>query len=131
MSSASSAPVNQRAPKHADTAIDAEMRSEYDFGRAERGRLSTRFPGVAADRAATRARAELELQRLHGMGSAYARLLCRSGIGSVPQLAGMQVDGLYARLARTNALDAVVRRLPGRCQVEAWVREAKASSTGR
>jgi predicted flap endonuclease-1-like 5' DNA nuclease len=66
-----------------------------------------------------------DLYRIKGVGSEYSDLLEAAGVDTVMELAQRNADNLYQKLNETNAIKALVRRLPTPGQVEDWVEQAK------
>ncbi|RME74648.1 MAG: DUF4332 domain-containing protein [Chloroflexi bacterium] len=67
----------------------------------------------------------IDLFRVKGIGEEYADLLEAAGVDTVPELAQRNPDNLYDKLVEVNAEKKLVRQLPGRNQVRAWVEQAK------
>ena len=66
-----------------------------------------------------------DLFRIKGVGPEYADLLEEAGVDTVPELAQRNPDNLYAKMAEVNAAKKLVRRLPTKGMVKAWVSQAK------
>ncbi len=66
-----------------------------------------------------------DLFRIKGIGPEYADLLEEAGVDTVPELAQRNPDNLYAKLAEVNEAKKLVRRLPTKEMVKAWVAQAK------
>lgn len=66
-----------------------------------------------------------DLYRIKGISEEYSDLLEEAGVDTVPELAQRDPDHLYETLVETNRAKKLVRRMPGRDQVAAWVAQAK------
>ncbi len=66
-----------------------------------------------------------DLVRVNGVGEQYADLLERSGVDTVPELAGRNAANLHAKMTEVNAAKKLVRVLPSASKVEGWVTQAK------
>ncbi len=67
----------------------------------------------------------VDLFRIKGVGSEYADLLEQAGVDTVPELAHRNAENLYQKLVEVGEAKKLVRRLPTKGQVEAWIKEAK------
>ena len=66
-----------------------------------------------------------DLFRIKGVGEEYADLLEEAGVDTVVELGKRDPKVLHAKLGAANEAQHLVRRLPTRAQVAAWVRQAK------
>ena len=66
-----------------------------------------------------------DLFRIPGVGEEYSDLLEQAGVDTVVELAKRNPDNLYEELVKVNEKKKLVRRLPTRKQVAAWVQAAK------
>ena len=66
-----------------------------------------------------------DLFRIKGVGEEYSDLLEEAGVDTVPELAQRNAENLLAKMAETNEVKKLVRRLPVLSQVESWVAQAK------
>ena len=66
-----------------------------------------------------------DLDRVAGIGVAYANLLEEAGVDSVKELAKRVPAHLYAKILEINTLKKITTHPPTAQQVEAWVAEAK------
>ena len=66
-----------------------------------------------------------DLYRIRGVSEEYSDLLEEAGVDTVPELAQRNPDNLYEALVETNRAKKLVRHMPGRSQVAAWVAQAK------
>lgn len=66
-----------------------------------------------------------DLFRIKGVGSEFSDLLEAAGVDTVKELAQRNADNLHQKLNETNAVKALVRRLPTPKQVQDWVEQAK------
>lgn len=66
-----------------------------------------------------------DLMRVKGVGEEYSDLLEAAGVDTVVELARRNPDNLYERLVQVNEEKKLVRRLPTREMVAAWVEFAK------
>ncbi len=66
-----------------------------------------------------------DLFRIKGVGGEYADLLEEAGVDTVVELGKRVPKVLLARMRAANEARHLVRRLPARKQVSAWVRQAK------
>jgi predicted flap endonuclease-1-like 5' DNA nuclease len=67
----------------------------------------------------------VDLFRIKGIFEEYADLLEEAGVDTVPELAQRNPANLYDKLVEVNSKKNLVRRLPGKLQVENWVAQAK------
>ena len=67
----------------------------------------------------------VDMFRIKGVGEEYSDLLEAAGVDTVPELAQRNAENLYQKLVETNAEKKLVRHLPGKGQVQAWVAQAK------
>lgn len=67
----------------------------------------------------------LDLMRIKGVGSKYAKLLLAAGIDSVPELATRNPANLLAKMTEVNAAEHIVEALPSEHEVAGWVAMAK------
>jgi len=67
----------------------------------------------------------VDLFRVKGVAEEYADLLEEAGVDTIPELAQRTADNLYAKLSETNAAKKLVRQLPSKDQVAAWIESAK------
>jgi predicted flap endonuclease-1-like 5' DNA nuclease len=68
----------------------------------------------------------VDLFRVKGVAGQYAELLEAAGIRTVAELARLTPENLLPKLGATNSARKLVRKLPARSQVEAWVAQARA-----
>jgi predicted flap endonuclease-1-like 5' DNA nuclease len=68
---------------------------------------------------------QADLFRINGIGRDYAQLLEAAGVDTVPELAGRRPDNLSRDMAKVNEERELVRRVPSRSQVAAWIDTAK------
>ncbi len=66
-----------------------------------------------------------DLFRIPGVGEEYSDLLEQAGVDTVVELARRNPEHLYEELVRVNEKKKLVRRLPTKKQVAAWVQAAK------
>ncbi len=66
-----------------------------------------------------------DLFRIPGVGEEYSDLLEQAGVDTVVELAKRNPDNLYEELVKVNEKKKLVRRLPTKKQVAAWVQAAK------
>ena len=66
-----------------------------------------------------------DLYRIKGINEEYSDLLEAAGVDTVPELAQRDPDNLYQALVETNQAKRLVRHMPGRNQVAAWIAQAK------
>jgi len=66
-----------------------------------------------------------DLSRINGVDVVYSGLLMAAGIATVPDLARRNPTQLCRKLADVNQTADLVRKLPGKNQVSAWVSQAK------
>jgi len=66
-----------------------------------------------------------DLMRVKGIAEEYSDLLEEAGVDTIKELRNRIPDNLYAALVKVNQEKALVRRLPTRGQVRAWVEHAK------
>lgn len=66
-----------------------------------------------------------DLMRVKGVGEEYSDLLEAAGVDTVVELARRNPDNLYEKLVQVNAEKQLVRRLPTREMVVAWIEHAK------
>jgi predicted flap endonuclease-1-like 5' DNA nuclease len=67
-----------------------------------------------------------DLMRIKGVGEEYADLLEEAGVDTVKELRNRNPDNLHAALVEINQQKKLVRQVPGRDQVAAWIEQAKA-----
>ena len=67
-----------------------------------------------------------DLMRIKGVGEEYSERLEEAGVDTVKELRNRNPDNLHAALLQTNEEKKLVRQVPGRNQVAAWVEQAKA-----
>ncbi len=67
----------------------------------------------------------VDLFRVPGIGAEYADLLERSGVDTVPELAGRNAMNLHEKMVEVNEEKKLVREVAGLHQVEKWIAEAK------
>lgn len=68
---------------------------------------------------------QADLTRINGVDVVYSGLLMAAGIATVPDLARRNPTRLCRKLADANQAIDLVRKMPGRNQVNAWVSQAK------
>jgi predicted flap endonuclease-1-like 5' DNA nuclease len=66
-----------------------------------------------------------DLDRVAGIGAAYANLLEEAGVDTVKELAKRVAANLHAKMIEINADKKITTHPPTPQQVEAWVTEAK------
>ena len=66
-----------------------------------------------------------DLQRINGVGDAYARLLRAAGIKTVTALKRRKPENLHTKLSEINAEQNVVEAMPSVEDVADWVTQAK------
>ncbi len=66
-----------------------------------------------------------DLFRIPGVGEEYSDLLEQAGVDTVVELAKRNPDNLYEELVKINEEKKLVRRLPTKKQVIAWIQAAK------
>lgn len=66
-----------------------------------------------------------DLMRVKGVGEEYSDLLEAAGVDTVVELARRNPDNLYEKLVQVNGEKHLVRRLPTREMVAAWIEHAK------
>ncbi len=66
-----------------------------------------------------------DLDRVAGIGAAYANLLEESGVDTVKELSKRTPENLHAKLVETNTAKKITNHPPTAQQVESWVKEAK------
>jgi predicted flap endonuclease-1-like 5' DNA nuclease len=66
-----------------------------------------------------------DLFRIKGIGEQYSDLLEAAGVDTVPELAQRKPENLHAKMVEVNEQKNLVRALPARSAVEAWVASAK------
>jgi predicted flap endonuclease-1-like 5' DNA nuclease len=66
-----------------------------------------------------------DLDRINGIGEAYANLLEEAGVDTVKELSKRVPANLYNRITEINAEKNITMRPPTMQQVETWVTEAK------
>ncbi len=67
-----------------------------------------------------------DLDRVAGIGAAYANLLEEAGVDTVKELSKRTPANLHTRLVEINTARKITNHPPTEQQVEAWVKEAKA-----
>ena len=67
----------------------------------------------------------VDLFRIKGVAEEYADLLEEVGVDTIPELAQRSADNLYAKLNEVNTAKKLVRQLPSKDQVAAWIESAK------
>jgi predicted flap endonuclease-1-like 5' DNA nuclease len=65
-----------------------------------------------------------DLVRIKGIGWEYARLLYATGIHSVPDLAKLNPQKLFADIVEVNFEKNIAKRLPSSMHVDSWIRQA-------
>ena len=66
-----------------------------------------------------------DLFRIKGVGEEYSDLLEAAGVDTVKELGTRKADNLYAKLIEVNDAKKLVRQLPTKKKVEAWVSQAR------
>ncbi len=66
-----------------------------------------------------------DLDRVAGIGGAYANLLEEAGVDTVKELAKRTPANLHAKLVEINTAKKITTHPPTLQQVETWVKEAK------
>ncbi len=66
-----------------------------------------------------------DLDRVSGIGAAYANLLEEAGVDTVHELSKRTPANLHAKLIEINTAKKITTHPPTEQQVEAWVKEAK------
>ncbi len=66
-----------------------------------------------------------DLDRVKGVGAAYANLLEEAGVDTVKELSKRTAANLHAKIVEINTAKKVTTHPPTLQQVEAWVKEAK------
>jgi predicted flap endonuclease-1-like 5' DNA nuclease len=66
-----------------------------------------------------------DLFRIRGIGEEYSDLLEAAGVDTVPELSQRNPDNLYEKMAEVNREKKLVRQLPTKEMVHAWVEQAK------
>ncbi len=66
-----------------------------------------------------------DLDRVAGIGAAYANLLEEAGVDTVKELSKRTPENLHAKLVEVNAAQKITNHPPTLQQVETWVKEAK------
>jgi predicted flap endonuclease-1-like 5' DNA nuclease len=67
-----------------------------------------------------------DLFRITGIGEEFSDLLEEAGVDTVAELAQRNPGNLYVALVEKNQEKKLVRRMPSKEQVTAWVEQAKA-----
>jgi predicted flap endonuclease-1-like 5' DNA nuclease len=67
----------------------------------------------------------VDLFRVPGIGAEYADLLERSGVDTVPELAGRNAKNLHEKMVKINEEKKLVREVAGLHQIEGWIAQAK------
>ena len=67
----------------------------------------------------------VDLFRVKGIGEEYSDLLEEAGVDTVVELAKRKPANLHEKMAAVNTEKKLVRQLPSKSQVEAWVAQAK------
>ncbi|MFC1878443.1 DUF4332 domain-containing protein [Chloroflexota bacterium] len=67
----------------------------------------------------------VDLFRVKGVGEEYADLLEEAGVDTVVELSKRSPGNLHEKMTAVNAEKKLVRQLPAKSQVEAWVAHAK------
>ncbi len=67
-----------------------------------------------------------DLDRVAGIGGAYANLLEEAGVDTVKELSKRTPANLHAKLVEINTAKKITTHPPTLQQVETWVKEAKA-----
>ena len=67
----------------------------------------------------------VDLFRVKGVGEEYSDLLEEAGVDTVVELAQRNPANLHDKMAEVNAKKKLVRQLPAKSQVEAWIAHAK------
>jgi predicted flap endonuclease-1-like 5' DNA nuclease len=65
-----------------------------------------------------------DLFRIKGVGEEYSELLEVAGVDTVKELAKRRPDNLHAKMEEVNAKKKLVRKTPGKPNVENWVAQA-------
>lgn len=68
---------------------------------------------------------QVDLSRINGVGSDYAEILVKVGVGTVTLLAEQDPEELHETLYQYKRSHRKIRRVPGLSQVERWISEAK------
>ncbi len=67
-----------------------------------------------------------DLFRVKGIGSEYSELMEKAGVDTVKELRNRNAENLTAKMAEVNSHgNRLVRALPGKKRVEAWIEDAK------
>lgn len=65
-----------------------------------------------------------DLMRVKGIGEEWSDLLEEAGVDTVKELKKRNADNLYNAMVKINAKKKLVRRVPPRSYVKAWVKQA-------
>jgi predicted flap endonuclease-1-like 5' DNA nuclease len=65
-----------------------------------------------------------DLMRIKGIGEEWSDLLEEAGVDTVKELKKRNADNLYDAMVKINAKKKLVRRVPPRTYVKAWVKQA-------
>jgi predicted flap endonuclease-1-like 5' DNA nuclease len=68
---------------------------------------------------------QADLSRIKGVDVVYSSLLVAAGVATVPDLARRNPAHLHRKLAHVSQGTDLVRKTPGRNQVQSWVSQAK------
>lgn len=66
-----------------------------------------------------------DLMRIKGIGPEFSDLLEEAGVDTVKELRNRRPEALHQAMIEINRKRRLVRRVPGRSEVERWVSEAK------
>lgn len=67
-----------------------------------------------------------DLDRVAGIGAAYANLLEEAGVDTVKELSKRVAENLYKKIGEINTAKKITTHPPTMQMVEGWVKEAKA-----
>lgn len=65
-----------------------------------------------------------DLMRVKGIGEEWSDLLEEAGVNTVKELKKRNADNLYKAMIKINAKKKLVRRVPPRPYINAWVKQA-------
>lgn len=65
-----------------------------------------------------------DLMRVKGIGEEWSDLLEEAGVNTVKELKKRNADNLYNAMVKINAKKKLVRRVPPRGYINAWVKQA-------
>jgi len=65
-----------------------------------------------------------DLMRIKGIGEEWSDLLEEAGVDTVKELKKRNADNLYDAMVKINTRKKLVRRVPPRTYVKAWVKQA-------